>query len=153
MYQKTTIHINSVFNCLWSSPLLKPHTLFQRRLRWWKHSWSYFLGIASSCLDAFSWNSSMPWNFVSFKWDLIFGKGKIVASGGWSLGNMLVVGPKECCAWPKPAAQGALNGQVCCHGGIITHLTHANLSFTDEQHSANAETRYGSTSCLLSDQV
>lgn len=55
---------------------------------------------------------------------------------------MVVGEPGECCLGQKLLAQAALNGLVCCHGGVATHLMYAIPSFSDEQHPANAATRH-----------
>ena len=48
------------------------------------------------------------------------------------LKNMVAVGPVECRAWPKTAAQLRLCGQVRYHGGVATLWMHAFLAFFDE---------------------
>ena len=44
----------------------------------------------------------------------------------------MAVGPVECRAWPKTAAQDGLCGQACYHGGVATPRMHVFLAFFDE---------------------
>lgn len=83
--KKPSIHSNSAFNFLWRITCLNPHTLFSVVSHWWKLSWNFLFGIATSWLVAYSWIPlQTSWNLVLFKWDLFFWKGrsrKVTRSG------------------------------------------------------------------------
>lgn len=65
--KKLILHINSVFNLLRGSHLLKPDTFIHHRFHWCKHSWNSFIGTAIMCHVAFSWFAIASLKSYSFQ--------------------------------------------------------------------------------------
>lgn len=102
--------MNSAFNLLGSSPLLKPH-FFKQSLLPLIEEFLELLGGGD--------NKQRPRRILlvfpcilkpcAFQEGLDFWKEE-KAAWGRDLGNVVFVGPWECCVWPKTATQVALNG-------------------------------------------
>lgn len=140
--------MNSLFNLLGSSPLLKPHILSGVVSINGSLLGTPFLGQpAASSWHALAFPRSLEILFLPSE-NLFLKREKLHRprsgeDGFYRNRGMLYLA--------KSAAQDMLNCQVLCYQGVATHWTHAILSFSDDQHYATVAARHSITPCLLLD--